>query len=155
MCDFEGGCKFPFEHVDTLYSVLATLLALESISLSNRNESTRAHHESLTELFRVPSLRSVCFEGFSFTPDVYNGECIDGRYGITNLEFTECKFSTGKCAAIMSNGLGTINGEKFLTQLDFVKSQGRCICMLLPPGYTSIVRERHLRCFALQMWWVC
>jgi hypothetical protein len=55
-----GG--FPNECLDTLDSALATLPALESIILCKQqdDESTMAHSESLTELLRVPSLRSVC-----------------------------------------------------------------------------------------------
>jgi hypothetical protein len=62
----EGGDMIPDEYMDVLYSALATLPALESLILSNtgrqarpEDESTIAHHESLTELLRVPSLRSV------------------------------------------------------------------------------------------------
>jgi hypothetical protein len=65
----------PEESMDALYSALATLPALESIKLSNRglhrrpeDESAIANHESLTELLRVPSLRSVWFDYLSFTP---------------------------------------------------------------------------------------
>jgi hypothetical protein len=67
---FEGGWDSSYESMDLLYSALATLPALESITLSNpRGEgSTLAYLESLTELLRVPSLRSVRFNYFSFTP---------------------------------------------------------------------------------------
>jgi hypothetical protein len=71
---FEGGRRFPYEASDALYSALATLPALESISLSNcrhdeqlEDESALANAESLTELLRSPCLRSVCFDDFNFT----------------------------------------------------------------------------------------
>jgi hypothetical protein len=65
----------PEESMDALYSALATLPALESLIFCNtgrharpEDESAIANHESLTELLRVPSLRSVWFDYFSFTP---------------------------------------------------------------------------------------
>jgi hypothetical protein len=58
----------PYESLDELYSALATLPALKSVKLMNFgiytrpvDESTLANPESLTELLRVPSLRSVTF----------------------------------------------------------------------------------------------
>jgi hypothetical protein len=72
---FVDGEDFPYESLDALYSALATLPALESISLSKYrpqtttdDESAVAHPESLTELLRVRSLRSVSFDCFDFTP---------------------------------------------------------------------------------------
>jgi hypothetical protein len=65
---FDSGYNLPYESLDSLYSALATLPALESISFSNgrqqarqQNESTLANSETLTELLRVPSIRSVHF----------------------------------------------------------------------------------------------
>jgi hypothetical protein len=61
---------FPYESLDALYSALATLPALESIDLrmtAPDDESGLSHPESLTELLRAPSLRSVCFREFDFT----------------------------------------------------------------------------------------
>jgi hypothetical protein len=65
--------RFPYESLDTLFSTLTTLPALESVWLGapkvrQADESTLAYPESLTELLRVPSLRSVRFHRFSFTP---------------------------------------------------------------------------------------
>ena len=71
---FDNCCNFPYESSDALYSALVTLPALESVMLGapearQANESTLANSESLTELLRLPSLRSVHFRHFSFTPD--------------------------------------------------------------------------------------
>jgi hypothetical protein len=71
---FEDGDNFPYEGLDVLCSALATLPALESIGiyaqLEDRSDLTAP--EILTELLRVPTLRSVCFHNFSFTPAIAN-----------------------------------------------------------------------------------
>jgi hypothetical protein len=65
---FEDGFNFPYESLDALYSAFATLPTLESIKLDGcqrySNESALTCPESLTELMRVRSLRSVSFDGF-------------------------------------------------------------------------------------------
>jgi hypothetical protein len=110
---FEGGEGIPYEASDALYSALATLPALESIQLSNHglrtreDESALANPESLTELLRVPSLRSVCFEHFYFTRALCQATAnalMEGTV-ITKLEFLDCSFSAEESAAIMANGL--------------------------------------------------
>jgi hypothetical protein len=80
---FESDTMFSYEASDALYLALATLPALESITLSNRrlyerpeDESALTHPESLMELSRVPSLRSVY-----------------------------CSFVAGECAGIVAKGL--------------------------------------------------
>jgi hypothetical protein len=109
---FEGGEAFPYEYMDAFYSALITLPSLESVHLCNNgrqapleNESTFAHHESLTELLGVPSLRSVCFDRLSFTSALCQAAASAFMEGttFTNLEFSECSFSTGECAAILAN----------------------------------------------------
>jgi hypothetical protein len=69
---FEHGDDFPYEVLDSLYSAVATLPALESICLLRPQRyppmlqddaalaRTKSLTESLTELLRVPSLRSAC-----------------------------------------------------------------------------------------------
>jgi hypothetical protein len=106
--------RFPYESLDALYSALATLPALESIRLSNsgrqvrpEEESALAHPESLTELLRVPTLRSVCFQDFDFTTALFQATAnalIEGT-AVTKLEFDECSFSAGECALMMASGL--------------------------------------------------
>jgi hypothetical protein len=59
---FEDSGKFPYESLDTLFSTLITLPALESASFGapevmQADESTLANPESLVELLRVPTLR--------------------------------------------------------------------------------------------------
>jgi hypothetical protein len=110
-CDYG---RFPYESLDTLFSTLTTLPTLESISLSNselrtrtEDESTLAYPESLTELLRAPTLRSVCFHRFSFTPALCQAAAnalMEGT-AITKLEFDMCSFSAVECAAIMATGL--------------------------------------------------
>jgi hypothetical protein len=106
---FEGGEYFPYECVDTLYSALATLPALESLLFSNtlrpEDESTCAHPESLAELLRVPSLRSVCFSNFYFTCALWQATAnalMEGT-AITELKFV--RISTEESASIIATGL--------------------------------------------------
>ena len=107
---FQDSGNFPYESVDSLYSALASLPALESINLRQTtpmSESALVHTESLTELLRVPSLRSACFDSFNFTPAFCQATAnalIEGT-AITKLEFNGCSFSTGECADMMANGL--------------------------------------------------
>jgi hypothetical protein len=65
-----------------------------------------AHHEGLTELLRVPSLRSIYFCNFAFTPALCQetaNALMEGT-AVTKLEFRECSFSVGERAAIMASG---------------------------------------------------
>ena len=104
----------PQEASDILYSALATLPALESIRISSppEGETTLANRESLTDLLRAPSLRSVCFSEFYFTSALCQAAAnalVEGT-AITNLDFGEdfgecCSFPTRECAAVMANGL--------------------------------------------------
>jgi hypothetical protein len=71
---FDSGNSLPHEASDTLYSALATLSALESVIFCTSRRHARhgdeialANPESLTELLRLPSLRSVSFLRFHFT----------------------------------------------------------------------------------------
>jgi hypothetical protein len=85
---FDDSGRFPYESLDTLFSTLATLPALESVSfvgapeVRHADESTLANPGSLTELLRVPSLRSVSFRRFSFTPALFQSSSkrINGRH---------------------------------------------------------------------------
>jgi hypothetical protein len=111
----DGDKNFSYESLDSLYSALATLPALELIRLCGSNELTTpvsesalAHPESLTELLRVSTLRSVSFVRFSFTPALCQATAnalTDGT-AITKLEFKECSFSAKGSAVMMANALG-------------------------------------------------
>jgi hypothetical protein len=109
---FEAGRNFPYKSLDALYAALATLPALQSIRLRKRqirteDESTLAHPESLTELLRVPSLRSVGFDFFDFTPALSQATAnalMEGTV-ITRLEFIRCSFCTQEGVATMANAL--------------------------------------------------
>ena len=103
------GNMSPYEASVALYSALATLPALESLYLSARPEDgiTLLNPEILTELLRVPSLRSVCFYRFHFTSALCHAiaNALMEDMAVTKLEFEECSFATGQCTAIMTNGL--------------------------------------------------
>jgi hypothetical protein len=109
--NFEGGCgRFPYESMSMLYSVLATLPALESVQLyaqATHDGSTLVNPETLTELLRVPTLRSVNFSSFYFTHALCQatGNALTEGTEITNLEFEECSFSDEACAVMMANSL--------------------------------------------------
>jgi hypothetical protein len=109
---FEDSINFPHESLDALYSVLATLPALESVKLCRQklireDEVTLVNPESLAELLRVPTLRSVCFEDFHFTSDLCQATANAVMEGtvITRLELRDCSFSEEGSAAIMAIGL--------------------------------------------------
>jgi hypothetical protein len=106
---FQDDSSFPNEASDALYSALATLPALKSVKLyaPPDNEMTLANPESLTELLRVPSLRSVFLRGFYFTSALCQATAnalIEGTEMI-DLDFTNCSLPAGECAAILANGL--------------------------------------------------
>jgi hypothetical protein len=106
---FEVGRNFPYESMDALYSALATLPALESVKLSAppEEEITLINPESLTELLRVPSLWSVGFDDFDFTPALCQAtaNALTEGTAIDRLEFTRCSFSAEGSAAILANAL--------------------------------------------------
>jgi hypothetical protein len=110
---FKGGEDFPYKYVDTLFSALATLPALESITLFSRGhhtgpeESALANPESLTNLLRSPSLRSVCFTSFYFTRALCQAAANAFMEGtaVTKIEFRVCLFSDEESATIMASGL--------------------------------------------------
>jgi hypothetical protein len=113
LTSFEGGSRFPYECLGVLYIALSTLPALESICLSNRglhtpdDKSALANPESLTELLRIPSLRSVLFHGFYFTRALCHATAnalVKGTV-ITKLEIRHCSFLAEESAAIMAKGL--------------------------------------------------
>jgi hypothetical protein len=106
--------RFPYESLDTLFSALTTLPALESITLGapvvrQVDESSLAHPESLTELLRVPSLQSVSFRYFDFTSALCQAAANAFMEGtaITKLEFRECNFFAEESIAILANGLSS------------------------------------------------
>ena len=107
---FKGGRYFHCESWDALYSTLATLPALESIHLEQTApdfEPALAHPESLTELLRAPSLRSVCFYDFAFTPALCQATAnalMEGTV-ITKLDFKYCSLFAEGGAVMMANGL--------------------------------------------------
>jgi hypothetical protein len=105
---FEGDEMFPHEYLGALYSALATLPALESVKLSTpaEFEITLANPESLSELLRVPTLRCVCFDHFSFTCALCQATANALMEGAPVLELlVSCR---RKCCN---------NGERFYEQL--------------------------------------
>jgi hypothetical protein len=109
---FQDIGLFPYESLGTLFSTLTTLPALESVSfgapeVSQADESTLAHPESLTELLRVPTLRYVQFYDFYFTPALFRASAnalMEGTV-VTKLEFMDCSFSAVECDLMMANSL--------------------------------------------------
>jgi hypothetical protein len=116
---FEAGSNFSCGALDALYSALTTLPALTSISLSYDGNNTpmeeedeessasasACRYDSLTELLRLPSLRSVCFASFFFTRGLCQATAnalMEGT-AVTKLEFRKCKLF-GEYAAIMASG---------------------------------------------------
>jgi hypothetical protein len=94
---------------------LSTLPALESVSFSapevrQADESTLALSESLTELLRLPTLRLVRFNNFSFTPALFQATANAFMEGtaVTELEFMVCSFSAVECDFMMANGFSRI-----------------------------------------------
>jgi hypothetical protein len=109
------GCTVSYECIDLLYSALATLPALRSVRLSHserqarpEDDSTMAHHESLTELLRMPSLRWASFEHINFTPELCQATAnalMEGTV-VTKLDFRFCSFPDGEeCAVMLANSL--------------------------------------------------
>jgi hypothetical protein len=109
---FRDTGMFPYESLGTLFSTLTTLPALESVmfgapEVNQADESTLANPGSLTELLRVPTLRSVHFHHFSFTPALFRATAnalVEGT-AVTKLEFISCSFSAVECDVMMANGL--------------------------------------------------
>jgi hypothetical protein len=102
------------------------------------DESTMAHHDSLVELLRVPSLRSVYFE-FSFTAALCQATANAFMEGtaVTNVEFSKCSFAAGECAGIMATGLArntSVTHIKVL--LPFDQALNSALAMALPSNST-------------------
>jgi hypothetical protein len=103
--------QVPLRNLGDFVFYIETLPVLESITLGapvtrQADESTLAYPESLTELFRVPSLRSVCFFPFNFTRALCQAAAnalMEGT-AVTKLEFIACSFSAVESAAILANG---------------------------------------------------
>jgi hypothetical protein len=125
----DSSSQLTFESLDTLYSALATLPALETITLSNgglhtpEDESALANPGGLTELLRVPSLRSVWFHGFHFTRarcQAIKNALMEGT-AITKLVFLSCPFSDEEFAPELAKGLG---GNTSVTSILVVSKVG-------------------------------
>jgi hypothetical protein len=108
---FEAGHgRYPYESMSMLYSALATLPALKSVqlhALEPDDGGFLSNPETLTEVLRVPTLRSVTFCRFYFTRalcQATSNALMEGTE-ITDLEFEDCSFSDGECAVMMANGL--------------------------------------------------
>jgi hypothetical protein len=113
---YNDGDNFPYESLDTLFSALATLPALEYLVLAScqhqirpEDASALAHPESLTELLRVPSLLSVSFDRFPFTRALCQAMANAFREGtgFTKLEFKLCGSMDEALSTAIQIGLGT------------------------------------------------
>jgi hypothetical protein len=109
---FRDTGMFPYESLGTLFSTLTTLPALESVmfgapEVNQSDESILANPGSLTELLRVPTLRSAQFHLFSFTSALFQATTnalVEGA-AVTKLDFISCSFSAVECDVTMANGL--------------------------------------------------
>jgi hypothetical protein len=147
---FDSCFNFPFESMGSLYGALATLPALESVTISSSGRTSRledecnmAHHESLTELLRAPCLRSFCFGEFSFTPalcQATSNALMEGT-AVTKLEFIKCTFSSVECAAIITKGLSTNTSVRSIT---VQCENARAIFVALAAALVSNSTLRHL-----------
>jgi hypothetical protein len=109
---FNAEVNFSCKSSDTLCSALTTLPALGSVRITcagsrawQEDDSTMAHHTSLTELLRGHALRSVCFNSVVFTPALCQAAAnalVEGTT-VTKLEFRSCCFVTLECAAMMAS----------------------------------------------------
>jgi hypothetical protein len=147
---FEERDMYPYRSLDVFYSALATLPALESISLSNRgrkllrdDESNMAHQESLTRLLRVPSLRSVCFRNFNFTSALCQAtaDAIMESAVVTKLKFVKCQFADGECSTILANAF---NKNTSVSHIDVVSSFDEALCNALTISLPSNSTLRRL-----------
>jgi hypothetical protein len=143
ICTFEGGSGFSYESIDTLYSALATLPALESIKLSNLglqarpgDISTLANTESLTDLLRAPTFRSVDFYGFSFTPALFQATAnalMEGT-AINNLLFRYFSVAIEASTAMMTKSLSR---NTSVTCINIVLSSDETLCNAMTTALPS------------------
>jgi hypothetical protein len=145
---FDGGEGFPFEASDTIYSALATLPALEVVRLSSmpEDEIYLANPETLTELLRVPSLRSVCFSRFNFTSALCSATAnalMEGA-AFTRLEFFNCSLSAQGGAALMASGLSR---NTSVSHIEVVSPNDQALCSALA---TALSSNSTLLCLILQ-----
>jgi hypothetical protein len=146
---FQESGGYPYESLDSLYSVLATLPALESIHLgqtTREGESAPAHPESLTELLRLPSLRSVRFDLFDFTPAFCQAtaNALLAGTAITHLEFRYCSFSAEGSADMMANALSS-NTSVLQIEVVSMRDQALFDALAIALPLNSTLRRLELR----------
>jgi hypothetical protein len=108
MWDVSSNCNGHDDEVwDKVGQAIGNLQALERLHISSRSSERMFHHESLTEILMLPSLRSVCFSEFNFTSALCQAtaNALIESTAITKLRFEECSFPAGESAAIMATGL--------------------------------------------------
>jgi hypothetical protein len=100
----DGNGSFRFESTGILCSALATLPNLEFVSLRHvpldREEVPGlGRPESMTELLRAPSLRSIQFNCFCFTDALCEAtaNALEERTVIATLNLSNCSFLEGGC----------------------------------------------------------
>jgi hypothetical protein len=137
-----------FSH-ESLYSELATLPALESVKLCRRqirpeDEITLARPESLSELLRVPSLRSVRFDKFDFTPALFRSMASALMEGtaVAKLEFRDCSFPAVECNDRMTNGLS--RNTMVISIIAYECKNARALFDALPAALSSNSTLTHL-----------
>jgi hypothetical protein len=122
-----------FQASDSIYSALATLPALESLSLSNS-----ARHENLTDLLRLPTLRSVDFYRFSFTPALCQATANALMPGttITSLKFLGCSFSAGECATMLATAFSRNTSVLYIEVVGPLEALCNALTVALPSNST-------------------
>jgi hypothetical protein len=105
------GCTF--ENFGPWCSALATLPSLKRVTLGlhepePEEQRVLVNPESLTDLLRTPALRSVKFDGFSFTNALCHAvaNALEEGSPVTDITFESCPFPVGG-VAIIANALNT------------------------------------------------
>jgi hypothetical protein len=102
-----------------------------------------ANPESLTELLRVPSLRTVCFGDFYFSSALCQATANGFMKGtaVSNLEFRNCSFSGRECAALMATDLGR---NISVSHIKVASSIDQALYSALATAFPSNSTLRHL-----------
>jgi hypothetical protein len=158
---FDGCRDFPYESLHALYSGLATLPALESIKLHSRRPHIRPNDEfalknieSLTELLRVPSLRSIYFDDFYFTHALCEAiaSALTEGSAISKLQFQYCSLSPEESAVVsLANGFSK-NTSVVSISVEGPLDKWLCYALAIAlPSNSTLLELSFLRCLSFQV----
>lgn len=114
---FQTANVIPLESLDTICSALATLPALERVSFAHQPHDIESEEgrcaislvdpEPLTEVLRLPSLRSVGFRSFYFTKTLCRAVTVALKEGsdISTINLVRCSFLEQDSAALIASAL--------------------------------------------------